>query len=1480
MEKHTTQGQLPSTAHTTVLEILEKRARRWSNRYTAANIPSHDSTQTSFALMQEEQQAIENIHDSLLEVHGDPPPSKADGVCRLLYENLNGINNRMASNHKLNKAKQLIHDLEADMVAYNEHRLNLSNKRNINGFKKMFHRGETEIRTLAAHNTHEQEIAGAYQEGGTCLLAYGGIIDQFDRETSGRDESGLGRWVHMAFHGNNMTTRVICSYSPCYNRNLASGTSYSQQRRYLLTDKHDTTCPRTRFREDLVQQLVAWRNQGDRIILCMDANEHIYRKALGKILTDPAGLAMSEVVGDFTGEQLGATYFRGSKPIDAVWATTDLTVVGACVMPCGFGVGDHRLFVVDFLLQSMVGLSPTKIIRPAARRLNTRIPGVANRYTTELERMIVQHRLIERMGEAHDRTDNNDDMAIVMNNIDVEGAEYMRAAEKRCRKIRAGRIPFSPTTAKWIRRLQIYRSLLQYRAGRIKNRGNLERSAWRMGIVNPLHISEEELQARLRICLRKTESLKKSGWLERRRFLQSKCQEAQDREKFHLATQLLALIRREQEKAFWGGLRFALGKKKGRSVTSVQVETNTGEIVEYTGQEEVQEAIFTEVHKKRFFLAEQAPICNGWMRGEFGYLAHSPATEAILNDTYIYPPDFDEATMELCRACTQIRSAIPKDSVSPVIRHPEWSSRWIKAHEDTSSSESGLHFGHYKATARSPTIAHLHALKTSLVMKRGLVLERWGRGLSVMIEKLFGCNMVSKLRSILLMEADFNFANKIIFGSRMLGNARAHGLVPDEIFSEKNKTAVDGTLAKVLFYDLARQTRRPAGVASVDADNCFDRIAHAMASLCFQAFGVSSQTAQAMLQTIQEMKFFLRTAYGDSKTFAGSTIEFKTQGLCQGNGAAPAGWAIVSIVILNAHKGKGHTATFRCPITHREGVLSAILFVDDTDLLHINMWRREELEETHESLQASVTSWGNKLIATGGALKPSKCFYYLIDFVWREDGTWHYRELEEDELLQYQIRVPLGNGQSCQIEYLKPDEARKTLGCMTCPTGGNGDALRRMRTQAQGWVDDVATGKLPPRKIWLMLTRQFWPRVGYGIEVNTASLQELAEILRKPYYALLPLGGVMRSIHCSFRTLDSGFGGIGLPHPGIECTIAQVNLLLMHFGCDSSLGLMLQVSMELLVLELGLSSTEPFAASYEKFSDLVTHSWMKSLWEKCWTFNIQVTIKNISLDPPRLRDKWLMQAFIDEGYTGPELVALNRVRIHQQALFLSDVLLVSGGSVDSKYTQERLGGQVWSKLHFPTENPTPADFALWSNALYRVSPMGRAILRMREFNARGHKHWDWRLDVSSNRLLYQDDTNGTIRCFYPTERPNRWKDSHLEWTGPMEGHLCSVSWISDDVVAVQGTAANPPSPRVPTTFLDALHDANENWIWDDLVVTGDPGWIINSIREATCLAVTDGSYMADILPDVCSTAFTLECSAGRGSITGSFVERSAVACAY
>jgi hypothetical protein len=171
----------------------------------------------------------------------------------------------------------------------------------------------------------------------------------------------------------------------------------------------------------------------------------------------------------------------------------------------------------------------------------------------------------------------------------------------------------------------------------------------------------------------------------------------------------------------------------------------------------------------------------------------------------------------------------------------------------------------------------------------------------------------------------------------MLDKARRQNLMPEEVLSKRNKMVDNGTLTKVLTYDIIRQTRRSAGLVLVDADNCYDRIAHAIASLVFQAFGIPLLALEAMLTTIQEMNFFFQAGFGDSTDFASSTLSIKTQGLCQGNGASPAGWAVVSICIRSAHKKRGHGAHFTCPITKLKSHIAGIIYLDDTDLVNFCM---------------------------------------------------------------------------------------------------------------------------------------------------------------------------------------------------------------------------------------------------------------------------------------------------------------------------------------------------------------------------------------------------------------------------------------------------------------------------------------------------------------------------------------------------------------
>ena len=59
-------------------------------------------------------------------------------------------------------------------------------------------------------------------------------------------------------------------------------------------------------------------------------------------------------------------------------------------------------------------------------------------------------------------------------------------------------------------------------------------------------------------------------------------------------------------------------------------------------------------------------------------------------------------------------------------------------------------------------------------------------------------------RSMLLIEADFNFFNKLYFGSIMIKQAIGHGLVPPEQYGLRDHNCLEVLLTKTLFNDNIR----------------------------------------------------------------------------------------------------------------------------------------------------------------------------------------------------------------------------------------------------------------------------------------------------------------------------------------------------------------------------------------------------------------------------------------------------------------------------------------------------------------------------------------------------------------------------------------------------------------------------------------------------------------------------------------------------
>jgi hypothetical protein len=73
------------------------------------------------------------VSEKVLQIHRVAPSRKLEGIIWLIYENVNSISNKLSNNQNVKKAKEIHDKLKVDIVAYNEHRLNMQDQQNVMG---------------------------------------------------------------------------------------------------------------------------------------------------------------------------------------------------------------------------------------------------------------------------------------------------------------------------------------------------------------------------------------------------------------------------------------------------------------------------------------------------------------------------------------------------------------------------------------------------------------------------------------------------------------------------------------------------------------------------------------------------------------------------------------------------------------------------------------------------------------------------------------------------------------------------------------------------------------------------------------------------------------------------------------------------------------------------------------------------------------------------------------------------------------------------------------------------------------------------------------------------------------------------------------------------------------------------------------------------------------------------------------------------
>ena len=921
--------------------------------------------------------------------------------------------------------------------------------------------GDRDCRSIAANNV--TEASGRSQFGGVAALAYSRLAG-FVLEV-GKDPTGLARWVYLYVGTGERKTRIITAYRPVrpsrsLRRDDVRGwfTVWAQHRRYLRFHGRGHLSPHAAFSEDLVKQLLQWKAAGDEIILFMDVNDNAYTGLLPRRLGD-RDLYMTERFRDANGFEAPASYYRGRRPITGCFCTQGIDCINVFASPHRAGAGDHRYWIMDFDARSVLGAGYPHLVRPKGRRLKCVVKRTRVAYLRSLRRLTERHKMYAKMRAIQLSVDTASplELQLRLNRWDRENTEHKLSAEESCNKFKNCHLPFSPEVDLWIKRRDLYSQLQSIlrrrRVGKWAPVSHFLRSCQAQGISEPFLLSDEEIANRLEACHTRLKELAAVAPLLRLEHLGVCASTARQRGDRKALLRIREIIRNEKLRSSWDRVGFATKPRRGGAPTAIRVRGTGADGKEtsriYDSQPGV-EANAPILLKDRFKLARDAPICSGQLFDDVGYLGDTKATRDILMGSYVFPPDTDPYTKLLCEEAHKIFISRSAAEIATRVSTDDFQYFWLHADEFIQSSYSHVHFGHYKAIAHDKYLSSLEAAKLSLCAQTGVPLARWGSALTVLLEKEFGNIYLDKMRAICLLEADFNWLNKLIFARRMMDQAYDTGIVPVEQFARWGTQASSGVLCKVLFCDMMRSLHEQAGIPSVDLGNCYDAVAHPLASIALQAFRVPLAAIVLSLSVLQTMTFFLRTGYGVSKAGFGGTASDPTFGLGQGNGMAPSGFTSVSTLMVGSFQRLGHASSFCGAWSGILFALAAIIYVDDTDLLLRAKSRDLTIDEFFDDCQAAVTDWGGIVLATGGYLKAAKCFWYMMSWRWH-DGIPHLRLLRDIPKLD--MRIPQKDGSTASIPLRCVTDSEKTLGVWSCPAGDFGVHLSKNMEEGHLWAE-------------------------------------------------------------------------------------------------------------------------------------------------------------------------------------------------------------------------------------------------------------------------------------------------------------------------------------------------------------------------------------------------------------------------------------------
>ena len=525
---------------------------------------------------------------------------------------------------------------------------------------------------------------------------------------------------------------------------------------------------------------------------------------------------------------------------------------------------------------------------------------------------------------------------------------------------------------------------------------------------------------------------------------------------------------------------------------------------------------------------------------------------------------------------------------------------------------------------------------------------------------------------------------------------------------------------------------------------CYDRIIMLLATIVSGHFGVPKAARDLQAKAIRNMQFHVKTALGISTESYTDTAETPLHGSGQGSGSSGPLWLFISSIIIDCFEdvASGMTmANVDNSITVKQWIDG---FVDDTSIFTNQDSNNDDPTTIATTLQNDASEWVALLSATGGKLELSKCFFYILQWKFDDEGTPHPMTKDELEAKGVSIKIQENEqGTPTTIKHLDCNTAHRTLGLYKSPTGNQSDQIEKITEKSNTIAASIAASSVTRSQATIAWNSIYVPAVAYPLVATYMSKETLIKIENKALTKFLPKMGYNRNTARAVIYGPERMGGVGIKNLYVEQSIEQIKALTQHTRLQSPLGKTMQINLDWVQLIAGIQSP---VLEETKPLHHIEGEWFIAIRD--FLRSVKGQIKQTTGWRPQLErtnDQCLMDILTTTSKT--DAIRINRCRIFLQATTIADIANADG---------TRITDYAWTPIHNPSidnprrskqnwprqPRPGPKSWRAWKAAIQKhLSSNGKGQTLKQPLGPwtvspqQSRQEWTWYIDHATQRII-------------------------------------------------------------------------------------------------------------------------------------------------